>query len=192
MALGLKIEDLEKLVLVSDPKMNPVSRKVAFVVTRISSKDDKYYSSIWLYNMNDESLFQLTEGPSDYYPTWSPRGRYLAFVRRAEEQGKVLFELRVADLKSCGPSRALLKIEGGISSISWSPDEKEIIFISSKGEQEKDVKHIESIPIWFNGAGFVYNRTSRIFLADFTSGNFEELPIGEGEDVSYARWSVSP
>jgi len=188
-ALGLKIEDLEKLVLVSDPKMNPASRKVAFVVTRISSKDDRYYSSIWLYNMNDESLFQLTEGPSDYYPTWSPSGRYLAFVRRAEEQGKISFELRVADLKSCSPSRVLLKIEGGISSISWSPDEKEIIFISSKGEPEKDVKHIESIPIWFNGAGFVYNRTSRIYLADFTSGNFEEIPIGEGEDVSYARWS---
>ncbi|MGC9114608.1 MAG: S9 family peptidase [Fervidicoccaceae archaeon] len=187
--MGLKIEDLEKLVLVSDPKISPASRKVAFVVTRISTKEDKYNSSIWLYNITEDSYYQLTEGPSDTSPTWSPSGRYLAFVRRTEEQGKPTFELRVIDIKSCGQSRVVVKTEGGISSISWSPDEKEILFISSKGEVEKDVKHIENIPIWFNGIGFIYNRLSRLFVVDFLSGNLREVEVDAKEDISYARWS---
>ncbi|HEU97742.1 MAG TPA: S9 family peptidase, partial [Fervidicoccus fontis] len=187
--MGLKIEDLEKLVLVSDPKISPASRKVAFVITRISTKEDKYNSSIWLYNITEDSYYQLTEGPSDTSPTWSPSGRYLAFVRRTEEQGKPTFELRVIDIKSCGQSRVVVKTEGGISSISWSPDEKEILFISSKGEVEKDVKHIENIPIWFNGIGFIYNRLSRLFVVDFLSGNLREVEVDAKEDISYARWS---
>lgn len=187
--MGLKIEDLDKIVLVSDPKFSPASRKIAFVVTKISVKEDKYFSSIWLYSMADDTYYQITDGPSDTSPIWSPSGKYLAFVRKTEDQGKTSFELRLIDMKSCGQSRAILKFETPIKSISWSPDEKEILFISSKGEPEKDVKHIEEIPIWFNGVGFIYNQTSRIFIADLLSGNVRELELNSKEDILYARWS---
>lgn len=189
--MGLKIEDLDKIILVSDPKISPDSKKVVFVVTRISSKEDKYFSSLWIYDFEKDASYQLTDGPSDMAPSWSPSGRYLSFVRRREKKdGKPsVSELVILDMLFGGKQRVLLEREEGIARPQWSPDEREILFLSSKGEEEKDVKHIEEIPIWFNGEGFIYNKTTRIFVADAASGNYRELEIKDTGSVSYAKWS---
>ncbi|MEM3279232.1 MAG: S9 family peptidase [Fervidicoccaceae archaeon] len=189
--MGLTIEDLDKLVLVSDPKLSPDSKFIAFVVTKPSVKDDRYSSSIWLYSLEDDSSFPLTDGPSDFSPSWSPDGRFLSFVRRVEQQDSTFFELRIADMKHNAQQRALLRTEKGIWGVRWSRDGREIMFLSSKGEIEKDVKHIEDIPIWFNGKGFTYNIKSRVFIADVSSGNYREVEISEKEDISQAEWHPS-
>ena len=42
----MKLEDLEKLILVSDPKISPDKSRTVYVVTKPSIKENKYISTI--------------------------------------------------------------------------------------------------------------------------------------------------
>lgn len=185
----LKADDIGRLTLVSDPKISPAGDKFVFTVTKPDLQEDKYISNLWLYDFKEKTYTQLTSGGSDHSPEWSPDGKHISFISRRtlgkDERGN---ELWILDLKRGCEPRLLLKSEGGVSNVRWSPDGKYMIYISQVGKIDEDVKVIESIPIWFNGRGFIYNLYSHLFLLDVASGNIRQLTNGS-RDVQYAEWS---
>ncbi|MGC9165244.1 MAG: S9 family peptidase [Thermoprotei archaeon] len=189
MMRAMRIEDLEKIVLVSDPKISPKATHIAFTVTKPSIKDDKYFSRIWLLNMNNREYEQITNGPSDHSPEWSPDGKMLSFISRRtikeEEEGS---ELWITNIDRTYEPRLLVKFDKPIFNVNWSPDSKKILFISRVGKRDEDVKTIEEIPIWFNGEGFIYNTRTHLFIVDVLSGNYEQVTNGNF-DVEFAKWS---
>ncbi len=189
MMRAVRIEDLEKIVLVSDPKVSPKAVHVAFTVTKPSIKDDKYFSRIWLLNMNNREYEQITSGPTDHSPEWSPDGKMLSFISRRtikeEEEGS---ELWITNIDRTYEPRLLVKFDKPIFNVNWSPDGKKILFISRVGKRDEDVKTIEEIPIWFNGEGFIYNTRTHLFIVDVLSGNYEQITSGNF-DVEFAKWS---
>jgi len=189
MMRAMRIEDLEKIVLVSDPKISPKATHIAFTVTKPSIKDDKYFSRIWLLNMSNREYEQITNGPSDHSPEWSPDGKMLSFISRRtikeEEEGS---ELWITNIDRTYEPRLLVKFDKPIFNVNWSPDSKKILFISRVGKRDEDVKTIEEIPIWFNGEGFIYNTRTHLFIVDVLSGNYEQVTNGNF-DVEFAKWS---
>jgi len=185
----MKIEDLERIVLVSDPKLSPDARLAAFTVTKPSIREDKYLSSIWLLDTKSLSYEQLTAGPSDHSPEWSPDGRRICFLsRRTLKEGEEGAELWIADVFARGEPRMLLKLDRPIRNAQWSPDGRRILFISRVGRKDEDVKVIEELPFWFNGEGFIYGLRDHVFVADVYSGNYFQLTSGD-VNVKFARWS---
>jgi len=189
MKRGLKIEDLEKLTLVSDPKISPSGKYTLFTVTKLSFEEDKYISKIWILNNKTGDYESITNGPSDRSPEWSPDEKHFAFISRRtlkeEEKGKELWVMRIDGRYE---PRMILKMEGGIENIQWSPDGKKILFLSTVGELDEDIKVIEKIPIWYNEKGFVYNTSSHLFIIDVESGNYTQVTSGDF-NVTFARWS---
>ena len=189
MGRAMRIEDLEKITLVSDPKVSPRADYVAFTVTKPSMKDDKYFSRIWLLNVNTREYEQITNGPNDHSPEWSPDGRSLSFISRRtireEEEGAEVWIVRVDYMHE---PRLLIKFDKSISNVSWSPDGSKILFISRVGKRDDDVRIIDEIPIWFNGEGFIYNTRTHLFVVDVFSGNYEQVTSGNF-DVMFAKWS---
>jgi acylaminoacyl-peptidase len=177
----MKPDDLDNLVLVSDPKISPNADKTVFTVTKPSLKDDKYYSNIWILDLSSLEYNQLTSGGSDHSPEWSWDGRYISFIsRRTFKEDERGSELWILDLEKRYEPRLLYKTDKSISNVRWSPDNRSIAFISQVGEADEDVKVIENIPIWFNGKSFIYNVYSHLFVIDVLSGNVKQLTSGNG------------
>lgn len=185
----MKIEDLERIVMISDPKISPSGKYTLFTATKASFKENKYISKIWIIDNEKKEYDQITNGPSDNSPEWAPDEKHFAFLsRRTMKEDEKGTELWIARIDGKFEPRLLLKLEGGISNVEWSPDGKKLLFLSTVGKVDEDVKVIERVPIWFNEKGFTYNLFSHLFVVDVRTGNYRQLTEGHF-NVTFAQWS---
>src|SRR5829696_2586184 len=81
-------KDLFNFVWIGDPQVSPDGSRVAFVRVTVNDKKDGYNTAIWTVTTANGETRQLTNGPRDTTPRWSPDGKYLLFVRSAEVSGR--------------------------------------------------------------------------------------------------------
>jgi len=155
---------------------------------------------------------------TDTTPRWSPDGRTLAFVSdraavlqaggagakpgKAEapkEGGTQVWLLPFAD---GGEARQLTDLPKDVGGLDWSPDGRRLVVVSgaSSTEPEKrpdrapdappapDTRLIDTLRYQFNGAGFVDDRFSRLWLVDAETGAAGLLTRGDHHDDD-PRWS---
>ena len=77
-------KDLFNFVWIGDPQLSPDGSRVAFVRVTVNDKKDSYNTAIWTVETASGETRQLTNGPRDTTPRWSPDGKYLLFVRAGE------------------------------------------------------------------------------------------------------------
>ena len=80
-------KDLFDFVWIGDPQISPDGARVAFVRVTVNEKKDNYNTAIWTVATATGETRQLTNGPRDSSPRWSPDGKFLAFVRAPEVSG---------------------------------------------------------------------------------------------------------
>src|SRR5262245_22576204 len=76
MARGMMPDDLFRIQWVSDARLSPDGRLVAFTVTRLDQEADDYRSAIWLGSVDGSAPPRRFTGGSskDSTPRWSPDG----------------------------------------------------------------------------------------------------------------------
>jgi acylaminoacyl-peptidase len=110
---------------VSDPRLAPDGRRVAFVQTRVDAARDDYATSIWIAD-GAAPPRPVTFEPADALaPRWSPDGRRLAFL--SKRSGKAQIHVLEA---GGGEAWQLTDDAEGAGSFAWSPDGKRIAFVS--------------------------------------------------------------
>ena len=186
---NIKVKDLRRFKFVSDPQINPVGSKTAFVLSEIDYDEDKYRRHIWLAGTETGKLSQFTFGPgSDTYPRWSPDGERMLFLSNGRQPDKKT-QLYVINM-SGGEAQLVADMENGVSNPHWSPDGKLILFTSrvwTEKKTESDVKQIKRIRYKFNNLGFFEGR--RIHLFTVRPGR-KPKQITKGEyDVNDPKWS---
>ncbi len=155
---------------------------------------------------------------NDTSPRWSPDGRTLAFLSdraavlqaggagakpgKAEapkEGGTQVWLLPFAD---GGEARQLTDLPKDVQGLDWSPDGRRLAVVSGaeSTEPEKkperapdappapDTRLIDTLLYQFNGAGFIHDLFSRLWLVDATTGKAEPLTRGKHQDTD-PRWS---
>ena len=123
----MAIDDLYRILRVSDPAVSPDGKWVVFTVTTSNVEANKNTTDLWLASTNGNSVHQLTANPAqDGSAAWSPDGKWIAF--ESTRSGSSQIWLMNSEGKE---ARQLTNISTEASSAVWSPDGKMIAFLSS-------------------------------------------------------------
>src|ERR1700736_370787 len=80
--------DLYSFQWIADPQISPDGSRIVYTHVAVNKKKDGYDTALWIVAAAGGPARQLTDGPSDSGPRWSPDGRQLAFTRSLEKNGK--------------------------------------------------------------------------------------------------------
>ena len=123
----ITFEDLMKIHQISDPRVSPDGRWVAYVQTDVNMEANKKIGHIWLVPTAGGEPKQLTrcEG-TDSRPRWSPDGKSIAFI--STRSGKQQVWIIPAD---GGEARQLTDISTEADGVTWAAKSDTLLFTSS-------------------------------------------------------------
>ncbi|AGB04536.1 dipeptidyl aminopeptidase/acylaminoacyl peptidase [Aciduliprofundum sp. MAR08-339] len=172
----MNLEDMYRMKMPGDVRISPDGKVVSFVVGQMNRKKDAYISRIYLY---DGKLRIFTSGENDKMPRFARNGELLVYYRAKKKGG----EIRVLPIGG-GESKPIAALENGI--VDMKVDGNYVYFTAPVENKEKDdVKRITSIPFYFNGKGFIYNKNLQIFRVKLTGGKVEKLTSEKGKIGSF-------
>ena len=200
--------DIDRLMAVSDPQVDPAGQWVAYVVGGTDVAADKGYSHIWMTAWDGSRTVQLTgrAKESENTPRFSPDGRWLAFIsaRGAEKSNDQLWILDRAG----GEGRPLPGLVGSVIDYAWSPDGKALAVIvrdpepgetanaaaspQAGGGSDKDKPPkpivIDRFQFKQDIAGYLGKKRQRLFLYDVAASTGRRVTTGDFNE-SQPAWS---
>jgi dipeptidyl aminopeptidase/acylaminoacyl peptidase len=132
--------DLYSFQWIASPRISPDGSRVVFTHVTVNKRHDGYETALWIVSTTAGAARQLTGGPRDSAPQWSPDGKLLAFVRAVEKDGKPQPAQIYLLAMEGGEARALTDLPKGAAGPVWSPDGRAIAFSSTNipGDFEKN------------------------------------------------------
>ena len=202
----ITFDDLIGMGRISDPRVSPDGKSVAYVVTYHNKTENKSNSNIYVVGINGGETKQLTSAKgANNNPRWMPDGKSIAFISTRDGEAQV-WMIPVTG----GEARKVSTISTGASGLIVSPDGKWFAFNSEvypdcpdddcnqkRGdEMEKSkvkAKVFESLPYrvwdsWKDGKRshlFVMSSSGGKAL-DLTPGDYDTPPIDLGGNWDYA------
>jgi len=180
--------DLTYLRTVSDPRVHPDGIRVAFAVSRPNVEEDRYDRQIWVWD--GERAETYTQGPHDDAPRWSPDGRFLAFLRK-EEDDKAHPQVAVMATTG-GEANIITDLPLGASDLAWSPDSSRLVVVGfvwrsdvadlEYDQRPKRPKRITRLPYRGDGIGYIHDRRSHLFVVDVDGAPGDEVCLTPGDD----------
>lgn len=197
----MRATDLSLLRIPSAPTLTPDGRQVAVSVTRIDLDENTYRSDIWVMPTDGSAApSRFTNGPKDFWPRFSPDGRWLAFLRAGDSDDSKP-QIHVMPV-SGGEPRQLCEHPLGAERFAWSPDSTRIAYVARVPEPgrygtDEDVppskeppRRITTLQFRLDNLGFTFDRRPHVFVIDAIGSEAEPLQITRGDyDHGEPAWS---
>jgi dipeptidyl aminopeptidase/acylaminoacyl peptidase len=137
----LRPDDVFALKDVSDPRLSPDGRQVAYALATLDAKEDESDTDLYLASMDGGEPLRLTSGKKEEsHPRFSPNGEWIAFLSDREGKKKQVYLLS----RKGGEALKLTAYEADVSELAWSPDSKRLALVVSDvdpdAEEESDGK----------------------------------------------------
>ncbi len=121
---AFQLADLYKLKGVSDPRVSPDGKLIAFVVTEYTLEKGKANAEVYVMNANGEELKNVSDHSSaDNHPFWSPDGKTLYFTS-SRENGPQVWKIAPAG----GTPERVTNFSMGAAGAELSPDGRSLLF----------------------------------------------------------------
>ncbi len=187
--------DLFTLAAVSDPRISPDGRSIAYVRRSADIMTDKARSSIWLVDVATGQQRPIAAGSGDHFgPAWSPDGKRLAYGSTAEGGAAQLF-VRWMD---GGQTVRITGLSNSPQGIEWSPDGTRIAYLMAVPEDGlklgsappkpegaewgKPLEIIDKVTYRTDDAGYLKAGYDHIFIVDALGGAPRQLTFGAFHD----------
>jgi dipeptidyl aminopeptidase/acylaminoacyl peptidase len=174
---AMTFEDVMSMRVVSDPRISPDGKNVAFVVTQADMKTNFRNSDVWLVSAEGGEPRQLTRSPKrDDQPRWSSDSRSLAFI--SDRDGKAQVYMLSID---GGEARKMTDVQTAVQGFEWSPDGKRIAYISTDPipeAREKEKK--EGFDQIVADADYQYTHINVIEVSDRASPLSKPVKLTDG------------
>jgi dipeptidyl aminopeptidase/acylaminoacyl peptidase len=191
--------DLMRFQWLGDVQMSADGSQASYVQLNVDDKKEGYDSSLWSVSLPSGQLRRLTMAKHDASPRWSPDGRFLAFTRQLDKDGKPQPpQIWVLPMDG-GEARQLTNLPKGAANPRWSHDGKTIAFLSTTNAQDvqqaaceadakrdksscapvraTDVQVITRAVYRSNGAGYNdFSRPSHIWSLAFGAESSARMP----------------
>jgi dipeptidyl aminopeptidase/acylaminoacyl peptidase len=194
-----KIEstDLFRLTSLTDPQWDKHSRKYAFVQTTIHEEDNEYRSTIYVGDLEGNTVpFTAGKGRATS-PRWSPDGSKLAFVSNRNEKSQI-YVMPV----NGGEAEQVTFCKNGARGPVWSPCGTKILFSTSvegtedlhatsdKKEEKKKPEPlvVEKMRYKSDAKGFLDKKNDHLALLDLKTKEVSLLTEGD-RDYGSPAWS---
>ncbi len=201
-AKPMQYMDIFELEVAGDVQISPDGSRIAYVRRSMDIMKDSSRGSIWLIDSTGENHRPLLADTASYSsPRWSPDGTRLAYITAAGVHGA---ELHVIWLDG-GQSALLTQLPSAPSNLSWSPDGTKIAFstlVESKAPKlatqpkapkgatwAPGVTVIERLNYKSDGAGFLKNGFSHVFVVPSEGGTPSQLTKGNFNHGGQLSWS---
>ncbi|MGB6483618.1 MAG: S9 family peptidase [Candidatus Acidiferrales bacterium] len=191
------IEQAMEMKNASNPQISPDGRFVAYELTHTDWDENAFVQQIWISVPATGQAYPLTEGnKSSTDPTWSPDGKWLAFLSAREsslpDAKKDTAQIYLISPNG-GEARQITNVETGVDSFDWSPDGKRIAFTSPDPESDAHKAREKK----YGGYHIIDGdyTMSHLWVIDVPAPETSELPkparLTSGQDftVQGFRWS---
>lgn len=157
----IQLDDLAKIVTVSDPQISPDGKSIVCVVSRLNFEEDRSDTELVLFDVSTSAQRVLTFERKDVgSPRWSPTGDRLAFMAvvpyskdkkddsTKREDGRQVFVMPM----SGGDAKKVTNAPHGVEQFSWRPNGKDIAYVTSDdlANQKEIEKHNDSFEVGDN------------------------------------------
>ncbi|MDT4990234.1 MAG: hypothetical protein QOH97_126 [Actinoplanes sp.] len=174
-----RIEDLTAFTVPEQPALAPDGRRIAYVLRGADAADDRTVRTIWQVGTLDGAARQLTHGPADSAPAWSPDGDAIAFLRCGDGSAQ-LWLLPAAG----GEAEQLTSLPCGAGPPVWSPDGRRIAFAAPVDLHGPDAPAgaptvVERTDYRADGFGLFRSHRMHLHVLDLAGGVIRQVTAGD-------------
>jgi dipeptidyl aminopeptidase/acylaminoacyl peptidase len=195
----LKIDDYFAIKRLSDPRVSPDGKWVAYTIATSDLKTDKSESRVWMSPVaGGEAVAMTRKGSSSSSPRFSPDGKWLAFLSARDEGETQVWLLN----RQGGEAEQLTEIKQGVEGFEWSPDGTRLLLIvqdptpeqaaipPGSGLKAKTPRPVVVDRLQFKRdyTGYLDRRRKHLYVFDLATHKYIQLTSGDWDDSSPA-WS---
>lgn len=196
---AITVDDYFAIKRVSDPRLSPDGRWVAYTVSTTMLAEDKSENRIWMAPVSGGDPIPLTlKGTSASSPRFSPDGKWLGFLAaRNGGESQVWLLNRLG-----GEAEQLTEVKQGVEGFNWSPDGTRLVLLvrDPTPEQAGDsswIGHkaktprpwvVDRLQFKRDYSGYLDRRRIHLYRFDITGKKLTQLTSGDWDDGSPA-WS---